>query len=425
MENLIQTLNQVNWDFSDYNSQRFQLDINSISWYPATFPPPIPKFLIALLTKPGDIVFDPFGGSGTTILEAIKQNRLFLYNDLNPFAADTVKNIVGILLESSLRPQFLRSVRKRDCELFSGPIDRIYNEDIYEGKNTNIIGMQYPKEILDKISSFGLSEELIFWYHVDTLNELLKLYELIDTEPEEGIRKARKCAFTAILKVVCSQRGHFTYVTDNCRPPLLRYYSAISIYLTMLDRLIYSIDDFLRQFAVVNAHENLPELLLHSVIHCGDSRELNWIEDQSVDFILTSPPYLCAQDYIKTMRLINLFFPSEGFELLPSQEIGARANRKRNGQEIVNKFYGDMKIFAGEAERVLKNGKFFCFIMGQGKAKAIEDYDTVGDICAMIARDFHFRTIFETSRAISYKWNRLGGVNSEKIVVFQKKPRGE
>lgn len=125
------------------------------------------------------------------------------------------------------------------------------------------------------------------------------------------------------------------------------------------------------------------------------------------------------------MRLINLFFPSEGFELLPSQEIGARANRKRNGQEIVNKFYGDMKIFAGEAERVLKNGKFFCFIMGQGKAKAIEDYDTVGDICAMIARDFHFRTIFETSRAISYKWNRLGGVNSEKIVVFQKKPRGE
>ena len=79
MENLIQTLKQVNWDFSDYNSQRFPLDVNSISWYPATFPPPIPKFLIALLTEPGDVVFDPFGGSGTTVIEAIKQNRPFFY----------------------------------------------------------------------------------------------------------------------------------------------------------------------------------------------------------------------------------------------------------------------------------------------------------------------------------------------------------
>ena len=421
MENLIQTLNQVNWDFSDYNSLRFPLDINSISWYPATFPPPIPKFLIALLTKPGDIVFDPFGGSGTTIIEAIKQDRHFLYNDLNPFAANTVRNIVGILLESSLNPQLLRSVRKRDGELFSGLIDRIYDKDAYEGKNADAIKMQYPKEIIDKIISFGLSEELIFWYHVDTLNELLKLYELIDEVPEEGVRNARKCAFTAILKEVCSQRGHFTYVTDNCRPPLLRYYNAISIYLTMLDRLIVSIDDFLRQFAVVNAHENLPELIRQSLIHCGDSRELNWIQDQSVDFILTSPPYLCAQDYIKTMRLINLFFPNEGFDLLPSQEIGARANRKKRGQEVVNKFYDDMKIFVHEAERVLKNDKFFCFIMGQGKAKAIEGYDTVSDICTMVVRDFHFQKIFETSRAISYKWNRLGGVNSEKIVVFQKR----
>lgn len=70
---------------------------------------------------------------------------------------------------------------------------------------------------------------------------------------------------------------------------------------------------------------------------------------------------------------------------------------------------------------MLKNDKFFCFIMGQGKAKAIEGYDTVSDICTMVVRDFHFQKIFETSRAISYKWNRLGGVNSEKIVVFQKR----
>lgn len=421
MENLIQTLNQVNWDFSDYSSQRFPLDVNSISWYPATFPPPIPKFLIALLTEPGDVVFDPFGGSGTTVIEAIKQNRPFLYNDLNPFAVDTLRNVVGILSESSLRPQLLRSVRKRDGELLSGKIERICKEDIYEGKNMDALRKKCPQEMMARMRDLGLNEELILWYHIDTLNELLRLYELIHTDREEGVYNARKCAFTAILKDVCSQRGHFTYITDNCRPSLLRYYSTFSTYLAMLDRLILSVDDFLRQFAVVNGKAALAELIGRSAIRCGDSRKLNWIEDQSVDFVLTSPPYLCAQDYIKTMRLINLFFPDEGFDRLPSQEIGARACRKRNGQEIVNKFYDDMKAFFGEAERVLKKDKFFCFIIGQGKAKAIEGYDTIGDLSAMVVRDFHFQKIFETSRAISYKWNRLGGVDHEEIVIFQKK----
>lgn len=364
---------------------------------------------------------DPFGGSGTTIIEAIKQNRPFLYNDLNFFAADTVRDLVGILQGSSLRPQLLRSVVERDSGLLSSKTERICEKDTYEGKNEDTIREFYPQELRGKIRSLGLSEELILWYHIDTLNELIKLYEFILEEQDEASRHVRKCAFTAILKGVCSQGGHFTYITDNCKPPFLRYYSAVSAYLAMLDRLSLSMDDFFKQFDTVNGKANLTELIEKSSIHCGDARNLSWLEDRSVDFILTSPPYLCAQDYIKTMRLIHLFFPDESFDRFPSQEIGARACRKKKGQEIVNRFYDDMEAFFGEAERVLKDGKFFCFIIGQGKAKALEDYDTVGDLCAMAVRNFRFRKIYETSRAISYKWNRLGGVNHEKIVIFQKK----
>ena len=80
-----------------------------------------------------------------------------------------------------------------------------------------------------------------------------------------------------------------------------------------------------------------------------------------------------------------------------------------------------MKAFFREAERILKNDKFFCFIIGQGKAKAIEGYDTIDDLSTMAIHDFHFRKVFETSRAISYKWNRLGGVDHESVVIFQKK----
>ena len=85
MEKIIQTLNKVNWDFSDYNSSKYPLDINSIPWYPATFPAPIPKYLIALLSNKEDFIMDPFGGKGTTLFEALKQDRNCIYNDINLF----------------------------------------------------------------------------------------------------------------------------------------------------------------------------------------------------------------------------------------------------------------------------------------------------------------------------------------------------
>ena len=421
MTNLIQTLNQVNWDFSDYSSQRFPLDVNSMSWYPATFPPPIPKFLIALLTAPQNIVFDPFGGSGTTVIEAIKQNRPFLYNDLNPFVVDEVRNIVRVLRESSLRPYLLQTLKKQDEEYLSANVVKGFcKEEIYKGKSAEVIREKYPQKMLEKMKSLGVSEELILWYHIDTLNELLQLYELASSDQDIGMLSARKYAFVSILKEVCSQRGHFTYITDNCRPANLRYYNAFSAYLSILNRLTISVDDFLRQFVVSNGEANLVRLIDQSTICCGDARKMSWVDNQSVDLILTSPPYLCAQDYIKTMRLNNLFFPNEGFDKLPGQEIGSRASRKRkNGPEVVNKFYDDMRAFCGEAERVLKKNKFFCLIIGQGKAKAIEGHDTIGELSTMIIQDF--QKIYETSRTIGYKWNRLGGVDHEKIIIFQKK----
>ena len=76
-DEILQSLNIINWEFKDYNSAKYPLDINSIPWYPATFPAPIPKYLIGLLSEPGDMVFDPFGGKGTTAIEALKQKRKF------------------------------------------------------------------------------------------------------------------------------------------------------------------------------------------------------------------------------------------------------------------------------------------------------------------------------------------------------------
>ena len=54
--------------------------------YPAKFLSHLPRELIKLFTKEGELIFDPFCGGGTTGLESMLLNRRFVGYDINPFA---------------------------------------------------------------------------------------------------------------------------------------------------------------------------------------------------------------------------------------------------------------------------------------------------------------------------------------------------
>ena len=60
--------------------------LHSLCSYMAMFPPAIPHLFIRWLTKPGDAVYDPFSGRGTTVLEACLAGRVGLASDANPLA---------------------------------------------------------------------------------------------------------------------------------------------------------------------------------------------------------------------------------------------------------------------------------------------------------------------------------------------------
>lgn len=51
--------------------------------HPAVFPVELPRFFIKLLTPEGGLVIDPFGGSGTTGVAAVKEKRKFILIDNN------------------------------------------------------------------------------------------------------------------------------------------------------------------------------------------------------------------------------------------------------------------------------------------------------------------------------------------------------
>ena len=51
--------------------------------HPARFPAKLAEFFISAGTREGDIVLDPFGGSGTTVVTAAKLKRNWIYIDMN------------------------------------------------------------------------------------------------------------------------------------------------------------------------------------------------------------------------------------------------------------------------------------------------------------------------------------------------------
>ena len=84
--------------------QRAAHSLHEIS-YRACFKPQLPRFFITRLTEPGDLVFDPFMGRGTTLLEAALHGRQTLGNDVNPLSR--------LLLEPRLDPPPVEAVANR------------------------------------------------------------------------------------------------------------------------------------------------------------------------------------------------------------------------------------------------------------------------------------------------------------------------
>ncbi len=84
--------------------QRQANNLHEVS-YRACFKPQLPRYFIERYTRPGDTVYDPFAGRGTTALEAALLGRRVISTDINPLSR--------MLLEPRLAPPALMEVQAR------------------------------------------------------------------------------------------------------------------------------------------------------------------------------------------------------------------------------------------------------------------------------------------------------------------------
>lgn len=391
MKGKLRQLQNIDWEFSDYRGfSSFPADINSLHWHPAPFVPQIPAILIQALTEKEDTIFDPFAGAGVTLIEAARLNRKFIGMDINPYAVNITK-AKFYALSLADKGWFLT-----------------INEDL---KSLSIVDCS----IEDYCMEFGIDKDVFEWFEKKTLRELCSLHQYVRSESDIRNKLLKKVLFSSILQRCCSQREHYTYVTDGCYPKDLLYIKAIELFLNQAELTAIAAETFRKQYKIMY-NEELTSL--DGIISVGDARDL-FLKDESIDIIVTSPPYLGVNDYVRSMRLTKLFFPEKGTQKAMKNEIGARW--KRNRKYAYEEYTEDMARSFSEISRVLKSSGFLCLIIGQGRGKVCKRKNVVDELLDILQNKYDFKIGMRNSRKIKFRRIQVPGVGNEEIIILNRK----
>ena len=376
---------RVDWDFEDYSSRSFRLDINNLHWYVASFVPQIPDILIQALSKAGDLILDPFAGSGVTLVEAAKLGRKFIGADINPLAVDISRAKFHAIAHAT-------SDWKDDVE--------------------NDILTSRTESVDNYCERHRIDLEVFKWFEKRTLAELICIHKVILNNSRNQFL-LEKMLFSSILKSSCSQRRHYTYITDACYPEKYEYKPAKKLFLDQVELVSRASEIFREQFE----KRHSKDYSYDGDIKLADARNLEWIDDMSVNLIVTSPPYLGTHDYVKSMRLTNLFFPEPDYEKFKKDEIGARYKRGR--KTAYEEYAENVKKAFEECYRVLIPKGFFGFTLGKGSGRVVKS-DIVKELIDFLRFDLNFNIIYRNTRKISSRRIRFPGVLTERVMVLQK-----
>ena len=386
-------LREINWDFPDYRGiSSIPADINAIHWYPSPFVPQIPFILIRTFTEKGDTVLDPFAGSGVALVESARLKRNFIGVDINPYAVNIMKAKFYAL--SLVDQEYFLKIK----------------EDI-----TSLLSTMNELSIEDYIMKSGINNEVFKWFEKKTLNELCLLHKYIKTEPDPRSELIKRVLFSSILPKCCSQRRHYTYVTDGCYPEKLVYINAIKLFLNQAELTASAAERFRKEYKRLHG-EKLS--YVNCKIFRGDARNLKFLDDCSVDMVITSPTYLGVNDCVRSMRLTWLFFPEEGIEDAMKNEIGARW--KRNRKNAYEEYISDLNKAFSEISRVLKPTGFFCLVIGQGRGRVNKGHDIVKEILQIVTKRYGFKIKGIFSRRINFRRISIYRDANESIVILNR-----
>ncbi len=361
--------------------QRAAQRLHEVS-YRACFKPQLPRFFIERLTRPGERVYDPFLGRGTTLIEAALLDRSPAGCDLNPLAA--------ILCAPRLDPPRLFEVEQR-------------------------------LQSIPKRPRGDVREDLLTFYHPETLAEICALREYLVERDKEGTadRIDRWIRMVATNRLTGHSRGFFSIYT---MPPN----QAVSIEKQrqinekrgqtpprrLVDVVIRGKTRSLMKGLTLEQMERLRRWSKEAVLATGSAEATPEIGSDSVALAVTSPPFLNVVNYRRD-NWLRCWFNGIDPEAVGIWHFG-KPERWKAAMEMV----------LGELRRVLRPGGVAAFEVGEVRKGSLllEDLVVPAGLAAGLTPELVLVNVQEFTKT-SNCWgvdNLSKGTNTNRVVIFRK-----
>lgn len=362
---VLAALKSQDWAFTHDDTSYLTHDLHP---YPAKFIPQLPAHLIAALSTHGDVVFDPFGGSATTAVEAVRLGRRAVSLDANPLSG-----LIG-----RVKTGLLSGAHRAELQQLEAAVASYV---------ANAVGRK-AKWVSDTISRHRKwvpeIPNLEKWFAEIAIAELATIRFLINETTSGLAQDAALLALSRIVLRVSYQDSETRYVAG---PKTITNGLTFRAYLESLRTVIRRLE---------HAAPELQRTDARFFVADGRTAIASTLGANAVDLIVTSPPYPNATDYHLYHRF-RLFWLGFDPRSLGEIEIGSHLRHQRNGTGF-EEYTEDMAKVLRGCFTVLQPGKYAVFIVGDAQFKG--KLFSTADAIAEVGRQSGFEVVGDIERPI-------------------------
>jgi 16S rRNA G966 N2-methylase RsmD len=301
-------------------------------------------------SQAGDLVLDPFGGSGVTAVEAMMLERRAIHLDLNPMSTFLIDALTCPIEIVDLQCSFDR-VKSAYMQ---------HEPTTTETIDTALKKYAYPQDfVLPKGSDVELIQDL---FSQEQLAQLATLKHCISQELNENNRKSLLLMFSGLLNKI-----NLTYHASEGRTEGRGNSSVFAYYRYRLAKAPAFVD--LKKYfdsrlqKVLNAKREIASKINASTIEHlqviqGTATDLSFLKKETVDYIYTDPPYGKKIPYLDLSVMWNAWLDlpvTEQDYCLEAIEGGEHEKSKADYNALIAKSIEEMY-------RVLKFDRWMSFV---------------------------------------------------------------